>query len=125
MRRRERRRGGRGDRAKEEAASGWRHRRWLHWHRRRETLQFLLFLFFTDFRGPRLFFFEPSAFIALIILSGRLGGRELNLMTFPNFQSGSGHGEKVFWGGGGAAAGKCATRIPGVSYERDKCGKDL
>ena len=33
---------GRGDRVKEAAASGWRHRRWLHWHRklRRETVSY-------------------------------------------------------------------------------------
>ena len=78
MLRRERRRGGRGDRVKEEAASGWRHRRWLHWHRRRETLQFLLSFFFTDFRDG-LFFFSASAFIALMILSGRLRGREVTI----------------------------------------------
>ena len=40
---------------------------------------FYSLFFFTDFRGPRLFFFWASAFIALIILSGRPGGRKLTL----------------------------------------------
>ena len=38
--------------------------------------------------------------------------------------SGSGHGEKVFWGGCGAVAGKCATKIYGCRPEREQCGKD-
>ena len=83
---------------------------------------FYSLFFFTDFRD---FFFSASAFIALMILSGRLRGRGKLSFRKKSLPSGSGHGEKVFWGGCGAAAGKCGTKIPGVSYERDKGGKDL
>ena len=125
MLRRERRRGGRGDRVKEEAASGWRHRRWLHWHRRRETLQFLLLFFFT---GPRRTLFSSSAFIALIILSGRPGTRELTLSKkfFAERVRAWGKGILGRVRGGGREMrdqdSRCGSRVAAV---RAQCGKDL
>ena len=113
MLRRERRRGGRGDRVKEAAASGWRHRRWLHWHRRRETLQFLLSFFSLISAVRDSFSSDPLLLLPLLFCRG--GPARGNLRFRKNsLPSGSGHGEKVFWGGCGAAAGKCGTKIPGV-----------
>ena len=90
---------------------------------------FYSLFFFTDFRGPRLFFFWASAFIALMILSGRLRGREVTIS------------KKIFservvraWGKGilGRVRGgsqfmrdqdsRCGARVSAV---RDKCEKDL
>ena len=108
---------------KEAAASGWRHRRWLHWHRRRETLQFLLSFFSLISAVRDSFSSDPLLLLPLLFCRG--GPARGNLRFRKNsLPSGSGHGEKVFWGGCGAAAGKCATKIYGVSYERDQGGKD-
>ena len=79
MLRRERRRGGRGDRVKEEAgAVGGTDDGYIGTVDVKRYNFYSLF-FFTDFRGPRLFFFWASAFIALMILSGRLRGREVTI----------------------------------------------
>ena len=68
----------------------------------------------VDVKGY-IFFRDPS-FLSLCLPFLSLGAA----------RRAAGHGQKVFWGGYGAAAGKCATRIAGCHAERDEeCGKDL
>ena len=109
MLRRERRRGGRGDRAKEEAASGWRHRRWLHWHRRRETLQFLLLFFFTVRDGLffllSLCFYCPYYFVGAAVRAGTYDFEKILCRAGP------GMGKMYFGAGAGRRPGNARPRF--------------
>ena len=73
------------------------------------------YLFFSLFSAVRdSFSSEPLLLLPLLFCRGGCAGGNLRFRK-NSLPSGSGHGEKVFWGGCGAAAGKCATKIPGVA----------
>ena len=105
MLRRERRRGGRGDRAKEEAASGWRHRRWLHWHRRRETLQFLLFFFSLISAVRDSFFLLSLCFYCPYYFVGAAGRAGTYVFEKNLCRAGPDMGNRYFGAGAGRRPG--------------------